>query len=223
MRTAELTRDTSETKIRLALNLDGTGQSEIDTGCGFLNHMLTLFARHGDFDLHLICCGDIDVDYHHSVEDIGIALGQAFTAALGDKRGITRYGQFLLPMARQRPTILGHIDLITKLNGGGELFDEDDRRYRAAAREALHAADPDATLLEINTGAMARGYRSVPYPARFLLEEWRAMGGRIILTADAHSPGAVVFGYREAAELARAAGYRESVLLTPGGQLPCPL
>jgi len=136
---------------------------------------------------------------------------------------IAAYYADVAAMARQRPTILGHIDLITKLNGGGELFDEDDRRYRAAAREALHAADPDATLLEINTGAMARGYRSVPYPARFLLEEWRAMGGRIILTADAHSPGAVVFGYREAAELARAAGYRESVLLTPGGQLPCPL
>ena len=98
MRTAEITRTTGETDIALQLELDGRGRAEIASGVGFLDHMLTLFARHGDFDLHLICCGDIDVDYHHSVEDIGIALGQAFTAALGDKRGITRYGQFLLPM-----------------------------------------------------------------------------------------------------------------------------
>lgn len=98
MRTAEIRRDTKETKITLTLNLDGVGKAEIDTGCGFLNHMLTLFAGHGDFDLTVKCAGDTDVDDHHSVEDIGIALGQGFTAALGDKRGITRYGQFLLPM-----------------------------------------------------------------------------------------------------------------------------
>lgn len=98
MRQAEITRDTNETKIQLALALDGSGKSQIDTGCGFLNHMLTLFAAHGRFDLNVICRGDTEVDDHHSVEDIGIALGQAFTQALGDKRGITRYGQFLLPM-----------------------------------------------------------------------------------------------------------------------------
>ena len=98
MRTASINRDTMETQIRLSLELDGTGKAELDTGCGFLNHMLTLFARHGDFDLSVCCRGDIDVDDHHSVEDIGICLGQAFTQALGDKRGITRYGQFLLPM-----------------------------------------------------------------------------------------------------------------------------
>ena len=98
MRTATIARDTNETKIRLKLNLDGTGKTEISTGTGFLDHMLTLFARHGDFDLELTCSGDTQVDDHHTVEDIGIALGQAFTQALGDKRGITRYGQFLLPM-----------------------------------------------------------------------------------------------------------------------------
>ena len=98
MRTASIKRDTKETRIELTLNLDGAGKSEIVTGCGFLNHMLTLFARHGDFDLTVTCHGDTEVDYHHSVEDIGICLGQAFTEALGDKRGITRYGQFLLPM-----------------------------------------------------------------------------------------------------------------------------
>ena len=98
MRTYEVNRKTAETDIFLSLNLDGTGKSSIDTGCGFLNHMLTLFASHGKFDLTVKCAGDVDVDDHHSVEDIGIVLGQAFQAALGDKRGITRYGAFLLPM-----------------------------------------------------------------------------------------------------------------------------
>ena len=98
MRTAEIVRDTNETRIRLKLNLDGTGAADIQTGVGFLDHMLTLFARHGDFDLTVRCDGDTEVDGHHSVEDIGISLGRAFTQALGDKRGICRYGQFLLPM-----------------------------------------------------------------------------------------------------------------------------
>ena len=98
MRTYEISRKTAETDISLSLNLDGTGKSSIDTGCGFLNHMLTLFAAHGKFDLTVKCIGDTDVDDHHSAEDIGIVLGQAFQAALGDKRGITRYGSFLLPM-----------------------------------------------------------------------------------------------------------------------------
>lgn len=98
MRPATLERNTAETSIALALNLDGTGVSKIDTGCGFLDHMLTLFTRHGDFDLTLTCRGDTQVDDHHTVEDVGIVLGQAFTKALGDKRGIRRYGQSLLPM-----------------------------------------------------------------------------------------------------------------------------
>ena len=98
MRKAELTRRTAETDIWLSLELDGTGKSEIRTGCGFLDHMLTLFARHGRFDLSLTCRGDTYVDDHHTVEDIGICLGDAFAQALGDKRGIVRYGSCTLPM-----------------------------------------------------------------------------------------------------------------------------
>lgn len=98
MRIASIQRDTKETQITLKLDLDGTGRTDIATGCGFLDHMLTLFARHGDFDLAVTCHGDTQVDYHHSAEDIGICLGKAFREALGDKRGIARYGQFLLPM-----------------------------------------------------------------------------------------------------------------------------
>ena len=98
MRTAEITRKTAETDIMLTLNLDGTGKSTVETGVGFLDHMLTLFAAHGKFDLTVSCQGDTYVDDHHSAEDIGICLGQAFQQALGDKRGITRYGSFLLPM-----------------------------------------------------------------------------------------------------------------------------
>jgi len=98
MRTYELTRKTAETAITLSLNLDGTGRSVIDTGCGFLNHMLTLFASHGRFDLNVSCVGDVDVDDHHTVEDIGICLGEAFKQALGEKKGILRYGQMILPM-----------------------------------------------------------------------------------------------------------------------------
>ena len=98
MREASIKRDTRETQIELQLNLDGVGKADIASGCGFLDHMLELFARHGDIDLSVKCNGDTHVDYHHSVEDIGICLGKAFTEALGDKRGITRYGQFLLPM-----------------------------------------------------------------------------------------------------------------------------
>lgn len=98
MRTASIQRDTRETQIKLSLNLDGAGKADAATGCGFLDHMLELFARHGDFDLSVTCRGDAQVDYHHSVEDVGICLGKAFQEALGDKRGIVRYGQFLLPM-----------------------------------------------------------------------------------------------------------------------------
>lgn len=98
MRTAEILRKTAETDIKLKLNLDGSGKSDIDTGCGFLDHMLTLFARHGRVDLDVTCRGDTQVDYHHTVEDVGIALGTALDAALGGKRGISRYGSMLLPM-----------------------------------------------------------------------------------------------------------------------------
>lgn len=98
MRTAQISRTTAETAITLSLNLDGSGTSEIQSGIGFLDHMLTLFAKHGRFDLTLSCKGDTNVDDHHSAEDIGIALGEAFSAALGDKRGIVRYGSEILPM-----------------------------------------------------------------------------------------------------------------------------
>ena len=98
MRRAELSRRTAETDIRLSLELDGTGRSEVKSGCGFLDHMLTLFARHGRFDLSVTCQGDTWVDDHHTVEDIGICLGDAFAQALGDKRGIVRYGSCILPM-----------------------------------------------------------------------------------------------------------------------------
>lgn len=98
MRTAQISRKTAETDIQLMLNLDGTGKSSMDTGCGFLDHMLTLFSRHGKFDLDVTCKGDTYVDDHHSVEDIGIVLGQAFREALGSKKGINRYGSIILPM-----------------------------------------------------------------------------------------------------------------------------
>ena len=98
MREVTIERNTNETQIELTLNLDGAGRYQVDTGCGFLNHMLELFARHGRFDLVLTCHGDVEVDYHHTTEDIGIALGQAFAKALGDMRGIHRYGSFYLPM-----------------------------------------------------------------------------------------------------------------------------
>lgn len=109
MRTAEIARNTAETNISLKVNLDGTGKTEVNTGVGFLNHMLTLFAAHGKFDLEVRCVGDTDVDDHHSVEDVGICLGQAFRQALGDKRGIARYGSFLLPM--DEALILAAVDI----------------------------------------------------------------------------------------------------------------
>lgn len=98
MRRSLIERTTAETDIALSLNIDGTGQADIETGIGFLDHMLTLFARHGRFDMNLTCRGDVNVDDHHSAEDIGIALGQAFKEALGDKKGIRRYADIILPM-----------------------------------------------------------------------------------------------------------------------------
>jgi len=109
MRTAKIDRQTAETNISLTLNLDGRGDSDIQTGCGFLDHMLTLFSKHGRFDLTVCCQGDTYVDDHHTVEDIGIALGQAFTDALGEKRGICRYGNMILPM--DEALILSAVDL----------------------------------------------------------------------------------------------------------------
>ena len=98
MRKSEIQRKTAETDIKLSLSLDGSGRSDIDTGCGFFDHMLTLFAAHGKFDLSVKCVGDTAVDYHHSIEDIGICLGLTFSEAIGDCKGIKRYGNMILPM-----------------------------------------------------------------------------------------------------------------------------
>ncbi len=116
MRKSEIKRTTGETDISVILDIDGTGGSQINSGCGFLDHMLTLFAKHGHFDLEIICRGDTDVDYHHTVEDIGIALGKAFAEALGDKRGICRYGDITLPM--DEALILSAVDI----SGRGECY-----------------------------------------------------------------------------------------------------
>ena len=109
MRTSQINRITAETNISLSLNLDGKGKSQIASGCGFLDHMLILFARHAGFDLELKCLGDTFVDYHHTTEDIGICLGKAVKEALGDKRGIVRYGSMLLPM--DEALILTSVDI----------------------------------------------------------------------------------------------------------------
>ena len=97
-RVSEISRKTAETDIYLKLNLDGEGKAEINSGCGFLDHMLTLFTKHANYDMAVTCKGDVEVDYHHTTEDIGIALGKAFYEAVGEKRGITRYGDIVLPM-----------------------------------------------------------------------------------------------------------------------------
>lgn len=120
-------------------------------------------------------------------------------------------------VAAQRPTILAHLDIITKFNERESVFCESDPRCRAAALEALRAADPASTLLEINTGAMSRGWRSAPYPEPFLLEEWRSLGGRIIITGDSHSADSVVYGYDIATQAAKAAGFKSVAVLTLGG------
>lgn len=109
MRTAEILRKTNETDIQLKLNIDGKGEYDINTGCGFLDHMLCLFSKHGRFDLTVKCVGDTDVDYHHATEDIGICLGQAFKNALGDKKGIVRYGDITLPM--DEALVLAAVDI----------------------------------------------------------------------------------------------------------------
>ena len=119
MRTAEIIRKTAETDISLKLNIDGKGNSNVSTGCGFLDHMLTLFAKHGRFDLEIICKGDIQVDFHHTAEDIGIVLGKAFREALGDKKGIIRYGSMILPM--DEALILSAVDFSGRSSLGYDL------------------------------------------------------------------------------------------------------
>ena len=135
MRASEIKRDTAETKITLSLCIDGEGKAEINSGCGFLDHMLTLFARHGCFDLSLICIGDVEVDYHHTAEDIAICLGTAFREAMGDKRGIMRYADTTLPM--DEALILSAVDI----SGRGGL-------YYAVDIPAERVGDFDSELCE---------------------------------------------------------------------------
>jgi len=150
MRKATLSRNTKETQITLSLNVDGEGTSRIDTGVGFMNHMLDLFAFHGGFDLDLTCKGDLDVDSHHSVEDIGIALGLAFKDALGERRGITRYGHFTMPMDEalvsvdldisNRPYLVFNVELDNVLLGNfqSEMVEEFLRAFAFNAGITLH-------------------------------------------------------------------------------------
>lgn len=175
MRSAEISRTTAETDIRIRLNLDGTGKTEIATGCGFLDHMLTLFGRHGRFDLAVSCQGDTQVDYHHTVEDIGIVLGQAFAHALGDKRGITRYGSMLLPMDETlvlcavdlsgRATLRYHMQIPAQKVGDfdTELGEEFFLGFVRAAAATVHLRQLDGTnshhILEAAFKAFGRALR----------------------------------------------------------------
>ena len=143
MRSATITRTTADTDITLTLGLDGRGIAQIDTGCGFLDHMLTLFARHGRFDLAVTCKGDTYVDYHHTTEDIGICLGKAFAQALGGKKGIVRYGDTALPM--DEALILSAVDI----SGRGEL-------YYSLSIPAEKVGDFDTELCEEFWRAFAR-------------------------------------------------------------------
>ena len=146
MRTSTIQRNTTETRISLLLNLDGKGESKISTGVGFLDHMLTLFARHGQFDLELCCQGDTHIDDHHSVEDIGICLGQALKEALGEKRGIVRYGHIILPM--DEALILCAVDI----SGRSVL------RYRAAIpSEKVGTFDTELVVEFMRAFAMQAG------------------------------------------------------------------
>ena len=155
MRNAEIARKTAETDIRLALCLDGTGRADVDTGVGFLDHMLTLFAGHSRFDLVVRCMGDTQVDDHHSTEDIAIALGQAFAQALGEKKGIMRYGSMLLPMDEAlvmvavdlsgRSMLRFHMDLPAQKVGSfdTELVEEFFTAFARAAGLTLHIRQLD--------------------------------------------------------------------------------
>lgn len=176
MRQSTITRDTAETRIRLSLDLDGSGKGEIATGVGFLDHMLTLFASHGRFDLTVSCEGDTYVDDHHSVEDIGIALGAAFRAALGDKRGIRRYGSLCLPMDEAlvlcavdlsgRSCLRCSLDIPTEKVGtfDTELVEEFLAAFTREAALTLHVRQLDGTnshhIIEAVFKALARALRA---------------------------------------------------------------
>ena len=153
MRTAEIARKTNETDVRLSLNLDGRGEGRSRSGVGFLDHMLTLLARHGGMDLELTCEGDTQVDDHHSVEDIGIALGQAFDQALGEKRGVRRYASLCLPM--DEALILCAVDL----SGRGGHYEE-----LAIPTEKIGSFDTQHRGRSLQDWAAPRGRRRRPIP-----------------------------------------------------------
>ena len=175
MRQAAIERETKETKIKLALDLDGSGRCSIDTGVGFLDHMLELFACHGRFDLDISCTGDIKVDAHHSTEDIGIVLGRAFDQALGDRRGITRYGSIALPM--DETLVLAAVDISGRAVLGCDLpiptekvgdFDTElvkefllafTREIKAAVHLRLLAGENSHHIIEGAFKALARALR----------------------------------------------------------------
>ncbi|MFV0394393.1 MAG: imidazoleglycerol-phosphate dehydratase HisB [Coprobacillaceae bacterium] len=150
MRNSKLQRDTKETKIELQIELDGTGKANINTGVGFMDHMLTLLAFHGDFDLVVKCNGDLEVDSHHTIEDIGIALGHCVKEALGDKRGIARYGDFTIPMDETlirttldisgRPFLVYNVELPMEMLGNyeTEMTEEFFRSFAFNAGITLH-------------------------------------------------------------------------------------
>lgn len=140
----------------------------------------------------------------------GLAMAEAYFASVAE-------------VAAKGPDILGHLDLIKKLNGTGEFFDEEAPRYKEAARRALAAAKAADCVLEINTGGVYRGFRKDFYPSFWMLQEWQQMGGRVTITADAHTADALTFGYEEAAQMARDAGFAEVQVLTVRGFVPCAL
>ena len=174
-RAYSITRKTAETDVTVTLNLDGTGSSSIDTGVGFLDHMLTLFAKHARFDLELTCKGDVQIDDHHSTEDTGICLGQALAAALGDKRGVARYGHALLPMDEAlilaavdlsgRDTLRYGLDIPTEKVGtfDTELVEEFLLAFVRSAGVTLHLRQLDGTnshhIIEGAFKALARALR----------------------------------------------------------------
>lgn len=187
-------------------NLSDVSPAGFDYWIGSAHHLRAPGGPHTvDWDeAHLTAC--LEEAFHGD----GLALAEA-------------YYQEVRRMAARRPPILGHIDLVTKFNTGNRFFDQSHPRYKQAALEALHTADPRWTLLEINTGAMSRGYRSAPYPAPFLLEAIRKKGGRICITSDSHSAGTVTHAFPQAAELARDCGFRELWVLAEGGFRPAGL
>ena len=176
MREYTIARKTAETDISLKLNLDGNGTSEIDTGCGFLDHMLTLFAKHARFDLNIKCTGDTNVDYHHTTEDIGIVLGTAFAECIGDGKGINRYGHIILPM--DESLILCAVDIGGRayLNYGlnipaqkvgdfdTELVEEFFNSFTRCSKMNIHIKQLDGTnshhIIEGTFKALARALRA---------------------------------------------------------------